>query len=117
MPPEKIVEQILSSRLFAPFVSFMGVAIMLLWTSQMTRARVAVAVLSAPTFTFLVVPVVISYLRSVSALAWLPQDGSIEGLLGFVIGMTALNLVALVLRVGDKAEATAADRIFGGKQP
>lgn len=114
--PKEIVEQILASRLFAPFVSFMGVAIMLLWSRQMTRARVAVAVLSAPIFTVLVVPVVISYLRSVSALAWLPQDGSIEGLLGFVIGMTALNLVALVLRVGDKAESAGTDRIFGGKQ-
>jgi hypothetical protein len=115
--PEKIVEQILESRLFAPFVSFVGVAIMLLWSREMSRGRVAVAVLAAPTFSFLIVPMAMSYLRSVPALAWLPHDGSIEGLLGFVIGMVALNLVALVLRAGGRAEAGAGDRLFGGKQP
>lgn len=113
--PEKIVEQVLSSRLFAPFLSFVGVAIMLLLNPEMTRARMAVAVLSAPVFSFLVVPLATAYIRSIPSLSWLPQDGSIEGLLGFVTGLTALNLVALVLRVGMKAENAAADSIFKGQ--
>lgn len=111
--PKEIVEQVLSSRLLAPFVSFVGVAIMLLWNREMKRSRMAVAVLSAPTFTVLVVPAAMAYIRSVPALAWLPQDGSIEGLIGLIVGLTALNIVALVLRVGVKAETVAADRIGG----
>lgn len=110
-----IVEKILASRLFAPFVSFIGVAIMLLWNREMPRSRMAVAVLSAPVFTVLAVPSAIAYIRTVPSLDWLPHDGSIEGLIGFIAGLTALNIIALVMRVGAKAEIAAGDRILGEK--
>lgn len=111
---DKLLDHILESRLFAPFISFVGVAVMLLWRKEPNRRRIAVAVLAAPTFTFLVVPIATAWIRNTPDLAWLPRDGSVEGLLGFVAGITALNLVALVVRGGDQAETIVANRI-GGK--
>lgn len=112
--PEKLVESIFASRWLAPFLSFVGVAIMVLWKSGIDKPRLAVAILSAPTFTVLVVPIAVAWIRSAPSLAWLPTDGSVEGLIGLIVGLSALNIVAIVLRLGRQAETEAVNRL-GGK--
>lgn len=111
--PDKILDHLLESRLFAPFVSFVGVAIMVLWKRDIDRRRMAVAVLSAPAFTLLVVPLIVAWIRTMPSLAWLPKDGSVEGLIGLIVGITALNIVSMVLRVGASAETAAVNRVGG----
>jgi hypothetical protein len=111
--PEKFVESILASRLFAPFLSFVGVAIMVLWKRGIVKSLLAVAVLAAPVFTVLIVPIAVAWIRSAPTLAWLPTDGSVEGLIGFTVGLSALNLVAIVMRLGRQAETEAANRLGG----
>lgn len=111
--PENAVDQILASAMFAPFVSFVGVAIMVLWQRGIEKTRLAVAVLAAPIFTVLFVRIGVAWIRSDKKFAWLPADGSVEGLIGLLVGLFALNLVAIFFRLGRQAETEAINRTGG----
>lgn len=108
--PEKTV-----SAFFAPFAAFAGAVIMLLWRKELDPRRMLLAIVGGPMFAWLFTPVVVAGLRS--AFAWVPMDWSTAGTVGCLIGMLAINIIATVANVGDKAETVAPGLIQdkGGK--
>lgn len=112
--PATAVDQLLASAMFAPFLSFVGVAIMVLWQRGIEKTRLAIAVLSAPIFTVLFIRIGLAWIRSHKDYVWLPTDGSVEALVGLIAGLSVLRIVAILFRLGRQAETEAINRI-GGK--
>lgn len=89
----------LTSKLMPPFLGFIGSTLMLLYTRELDPRRMAVAVIFGVLAAWLAPPLAVAGLRSMFALAWLPSDGSVEGLMGLLIGLAAINLVGFWLQV------------------
>lgn len=89
----------LGSKLLPPFLGFIGATLMLLYTRELDPRRMAVAVIFGVLAAWLVPPLAVAALRNMASLDWLPKDGSVEGLLGLLVGLAAINLVGLWLRV------------------
>lgn len=111
--PENAVDQILASAMFAPFLSFVGVAIMVLWQRGIEKSRLAIAVIGAPIFTILAIRIGLAWVRSTKNATWLPADGSVEALIGLIVGLSVLNIIAILFRLGRQAETEAINRIGG----
>lgn len=106
----------IGSKLLPPLLGFIGASLMLLYTRELDPRRMVVAVGFGVVAAWLVPPIAVPALRSGAGLDWLPADGSVEGLLGLLIGLAAINLVGLWLKAsGNPAEALAA--IKGAAQP
>jgi len=88
----------LTSKLLPPFLGFVGSSLMLLYTRELDPRRMAVAVIFGVLAAWLVPPMAMAGLRSMASLEWLPKDGSVEGLMGLLIGLAAINLVGLWLQ-------------------
>lgn len=89
----------LTSKLLPPFLGLVGATLMLLYTRELDPRRMAVAVVAGVVAAWLVPPIASAGLRSMGSLDWLPRDGSVEGLIGLLSGMAAINLVAFWLRI------------------
>jgi len=93
---------ITASKLLAPLCAFAGAVLMLLWRREMDPRKMLLAVASGPLFAWLLTPSVSAWLMSLWA--WLPRDGSVDGAVGCLIGLLAINMIALVANVGTRAE-------------
>lgn len=105
--PEKL--EAVSSFL-APLFALAGATVMLLFRREIDRRRMVLAVVAGPLFAGLLTPTVIAWLQSL--FIWLPGDGSVTAAIGCLIGMLAINMIAVVANVGARAEAVAPDAVF-----
>ena len=72
-----------------------------------------IAVASGPLFAWLLTPSAVSWLAA--QLPWLPRDGSVDGAVGCLIGLLAINMIALVANVGNRAESVDVGGLAGAK--
>lgn len=110
MPENTILN---NSKLFAPLCAFAGAVLMLLWRKEMQPRKMLVAVASGPLFAWLLTPSVVSWLASLWP--WLPRDVSVNGAIGCLIGLLAINIVAVVAHFGDRAEAVDVGELVRAK--
>jgi len=87
----------LGSKLLPPVLGFVGATLMLLHTREMDPRRMVVAIVAGVISAWLVPPIVVAGARH-SGFGWLPTDGSVESVLGFLVGLGAFNLVGVWLR-------------------
>lgn len=92
-----------ASKLLAPLCAFAGAVLMLLWRREMEPRKMVLAVASGPLFAWLLTPSVSAWLLSLWS--WLPRDGSVDGAVGCLIGLLAINMIALIANVGSRAES------------
>lgn len=95
----------LTSKLMPPFLGFVGATLMLLYTRELDPRRMAVAVIFGVLAAWLVPPMAVAAMNAWFSLAWLPKDGSVEGLMGLLIGLAAINLVGYWLQVSKDPRA------------
>lgn len=95
----------LGSKVLPPILGLVGASLMLLWTRELDPRRMAVALIFGPIAAWLVPPILVPALRSWAVLAWLPKDGSVEGLVGLLVGIAAINLVSLWLKFSSDPRA------------
>ena len=94
----------LGSKLLPPLLGFVGASLMLLYTREMDPRRMVVAVVAGVISAWLVPPIAVAGARH-SGFVWLPADGSVEGVLGLLVGLGAINLVGVWLRVSSDPQA------------
>lgn len=95
----------LGSKLMPPFLGFIGSSLMLLYTRELDPRRMAVAVIFGVIAAWLVPPLAVAGLTALFNLTWLPRDGSVEGLIGLLIGLAAINLVGYWLQLSKDPRA------------
>jgi hypothetical protein len=71
---------------------------MLVHTRELDKRRMLVAVGFGVLAAWLMPPIAVAGLRQSFGWAWLPSDGSVEGLLGLLVGLGSINLVGAWLR-------------------
>lgn len=94
----------LASKLAAPLFGLVGAVLMLLYTREQDQRRMVVAVVAGMVLAYVLPPIVMGYARS-AGWAWLPTDGSAEGLLGFLLGLAAIGLVGWWIRTSRNPDA------------
>lgn len=81
-------------------------------TTPPGRRQWFAAVGSGGALAYLGPPIIVPALQHHFALAWLPSDGSVEGLAGLALGLCGIHLVAGILKL---AQAFTADPVgFAG---
>ncbi len=93
----------LASKLAPPLFGLVGAVMMLLYTREADHRRMVVAVVAGMVLAYVLPPILMGYARSV--ISWLPADGSVEGLLGFLLGLAAIGLVGWWLKVSRNPDA------------
>lgn len=101
------------SGFFAPAMAFAGAVLMLLFKRELEPRRMMIAIIAGPIFAALLTPSAVAWLQSIAA--WLPSDGTVHGAVGCLIGMLAINMVAVVANLGVRAETAAPDMLSKGK--
>lgn len=90
---------LLGHKLAPPLLGFIGASLQLLYTRELDPRRMAVAVIAGVLSAWIVPPMIVAYASTVPALAFLPAGGSVESLLGLLVGMCSINLVGWWLSV------------------
>lgn len=88
MPPD---DQF-SARLIPPIAGFLGAVIMLSYMSEIPPRHWVTALLGGVLAAYFVPPIVLAWAAH-KGWGWLPLDGSVEGLLGLLLGMASIHLV------------------------
>ena len=87
-------------KLLPPAAGFFGAVLMMSYLGQMSGRLWAVALGSGVLAPYFGVPVIMSYL--VHQFTWLPRDGGVEGLIGFVLGLSAIHLIGGLATLGKR---------------
>lgn len=105
-----------SAKLIPPLAGFLGAVIMLSYMSEMPPRHWAAALLAGVLSAYFVPPIVSAWFAH-AGLEWLPSDGSVEGLLGLLLGMGAIHLVGGLTVLGKRfaGDPTGFIRRKGGK--
>lgn len=74
---------------------FFGALITLSAMPELTKRQMALAVLSGVTFAFWGTPIITAWIFSTASASWLPSGGSVEGLVGLLLGMGGIHLVGM----------------------
>lgn len=88
MPPDS-----LTAKLVPPIAGFLGAVIMLSYMSEIPPRHWVTALLAGVLAAYFVPPILVAWLIH-KGIAWLPLDGSVEGLLGLLLGLASIHLVA-----------------------
>lgn len=96
MTPEQI-----TAKLLPPIAGFLGAVIMLSYMSEMPPRHWVAALLAGVLAAYFVPPIVLAWLAH-AGLDWLPTDGSVEGLLGLLLGMGAIHIVGGLTVLGKR---------------
>lgn len=105
MPIGTSATGILGSKIFPPLAGLAGAIISLSYMVELTRRQWASALILGVIGAYLVTPVVSAYLRHTFGAEWIPNDGSLEGLIGLMMGMGAIHIVAASTLLGRKFSA------------
>lgn len=92
-------ESFSATKLIPPVAGFFGAVIMLSYMQEMPARHWAVALMAGVLAAYFVPPIALAWLLH-TGVAWLPLDGSVEGLLGLVLGMAAIHFVGGLAELG-----------------
>jgi len=92
----------LASKLFPPLMGLAGSVISLSYMMELTKRQWGTALTIGVFGSYLITPVASAYLRHSVDMSWLPQDGSVEGLIGLMIGMAGIHVVGGFTALGRK---------------
>jgi Na+/proline symporter len=106
----------LGSKLFPPLMGFLGACLTLLYTNELNRKRMLVAITFGIASAIVGPPILIPALREGAGLSWIPTNGSAEGLIGLILGVASINIVALLLNFSANP-ASLRDVISGKGKP
>lgn len=99
--------------LVSPLFALAGAVVMLVFKRELEPRKMGLALVAGPMFAYLMTPWIMAILRAQST--WFPIDWaeqttvySVAATLGCLIGMLAINLIAIVAHAGSRGEAIAA---------
>ena len=102
MPAGTSAVGILGSKLFPPLAGLAGAIITLSYMTELTRRQWASALVIGVFGAYIITPIASAYLRHHFGAVWLPSDGSVEGLIGMMIGMAGIHVVGGFTVIGRK---------------
>ena len=85
-------DEAFSTKLIPPIAGFFGAVIMLSYMSEIPPRHWATALLAGVLAAYFAPPIAMAWLEH-QGFSWLPVDGSVEGLLGLLLGMASIHLV------------------------
>ncbi|WP_068634894.1 hypothetical protein [Thauera butanivorans] len=88
-----------STKLIPPIVGFFGAVIMLSYMHEVPTSQWATALLFGVLGAYFGPPVIVAWLLH-TGIAWLPTDGSVEGLLGLAVGLLSIHFVGAIAVLG-----------------
>jgi hypothetical protein len=97
-------------------MGFLGACLMLLYTNELDRKRMIVAITFGIASAIVCPPIIIPALREGAGFSWIPMNGSAEGFIGLMLGVASINLVALLLKFSSNPASLSA-AIRGDDQP
>lgn len=74
-------------------VGFAGAVITLCYIPELSRRQWVTAILFGISSSYFVPPLVIAWLHHNEIATWVPNDGSVAGLLGLLLGMASIHIV------------------------
>lgn len=92
------MQETASTDLIKPIIAaagFLGSMITLSAMPELTRRQMALAILSGISFAYWGTPILTALLYSNPSISWLPAGGSVEGLVGLLLGMGGIHLVSI----------------------
>lgn len=98
--------------LVSPLFALAGAVVMLVFKRELEPRKMLLALVAGPLFAYLMTPWIMALLRAKSA--WFPIDWAeqatvhaVAATLGCLIGMLAINLIAIVAHAGRRVEVMA----------
>jgi len=92
----------IASKLFPPLMGLAGSVISLSYMMELSKRQWGTALTIGVFGSYLITPLASAYLRYSVDMTWLPNDGSVEGLIGLMIGMAGIHVVGGFTALGRK---------------
>lgn len=92
----------IASKLFPPLMGLVGALVTLSYMKELSKRQWGTALTIGVFGAYLITPVVSAYIHHSADMNWLPQDGSVEGLTGLLIGMMGIHAVGGATYLGRK---------------
>lgn len=102
MPEPTTTAGFIASKFFPPLMGLFGALATLSYMPELTKRQWGAALTIGVFGSYLVTPIVSAYLHYTVNITWLPQDGSVEGLIGLTIGMVGIFIVGSITNLGRK---------------
>lgn len=102
MPEPTTAAGFIASKLFPPLMGLAGAVVSLSYMPELSKRQWGTALTIGVFGAYLITPVASAYLRYSFSMDWLPNDGSIEGLIGLMIGMCGIHIVGGLTALGRK---------------
>jgi len=93
---------VLGSKLFPPLAGLAGAIVTLSYMAELTKRQWGSALILGVVGAYLATPIASLYLRNTIGAENVPNDGSVEGLIGLMIGMVAIHIVSAITMLGKK---------------
>lgn len=85
-------DETFSAKLIPPIAGFLGAVIMLSYLAEIPPRHWVTALLAGVLAAYFAPPIAVAWLAH-QGVEWLPIDGSVEGLLGLLLGMGSIHIV------------------------
>lgn len=110
-------DETFSAKLIPPIAGFLGAVIMLSYLSEIPPRHWVTALLAGVLAAYFAPPIAVAWLAH-KGFEWLPVDGSVEGLLGLLLGMGSIHIVGGLTVLGRRfaGDPTGFIRSKGGEQ-
>lgn len=102
MPEPTTTAGFVASKFFPPLMGLFGSLVTLSYMQELTKRQWGTALTIGVFGSYLITPIVSAYLHYTVDMTWLPQDGSVEGLIGLLIGMVGIHAVGGFTYIGRK---------------
>lgn len=102
MPEPTSAAGFIASKLFPPLMGLAGSVVSLSYMPELSKRQWGTALTIGVFGAYLITPMASAYLRHNFSIEWLPTDGSVEGLIGLMIGMGGIHLVGGFTALGRK---------------
>lgn len=95
----------IASKFFPPLMGLFGSLVTLSYMQELTKRQWGTALTIGVFGSYLITPILSAYLHHCVDMSWMPKDGSIEGLIGLLIGMAGIHVVGGFTYLGRKFSA------------
>lgn len=102
MPTGTSAAGFIASKFFPPLMGLFGALVTLSYMQELSKRQWGTAVTIGVFGSYLITPIISAYLYYTVDMSWLPKDGSVEGLIGLMIGMAGIHLVGGFTALGRK---------------
>lgn len=102
MPTPSVAAGFIASKFFPPLMGLFGALVSLSYMQELTKRQWGTALTIGVFGSYLITPIVSAYIHYSFNVQWLPVDGSVEGLIGLLIGMAGIHLVGGFTYLGRK---------------